>query len=184
MIFDIELSEEEKDELVSYGLMRVRGILISTLLVIGMGYLFGVPWNALVFWFTFCIIRRYAGGYHADDRIRCYVISLLILTGVILGIKYVRINEYLLFGIHLFCLILICALAPVETENKRLEADEKIRYKRKTKRNAIVVFTFSGVMYLIGEYHFVFAEAAAYIVVTVLLLVGKLKNQVRRREVN
>ena len=115
MIFDIELSEEEKDELVSYGLMRVRGILISTLLVIGMGYLFGVPWNALVFWFTFCIIRRYAGGYHADDRIRCYVISLLILTGVILGIKYVRINEYLLFGIHLFCLILICALAPQMT---------------------------------------------------------------------
>ena len=65
-----QLSEEEREEIINYGIRRSIVISISTIVTIMAGYLLGIVWQSIFFLFCFSALRKYAGGYHADTPIR------------------------------------------------------------------------------------------------------------------
>ena len=74
-----QLSEEEREEIINYGIRRSIVISISTIVTIMAGYLLGIVWQSIFFLFCFSALRKYAGGYHADTPIRCYFLSFITL---------------------------------------------------------------------------------------------------------
>ena len=92
-----------------------------------------------MFYFSFITIRKFAGGYHAKTPIKCYIISVVSSTIILVLINIIpiivsrfRFIEYFLLILGLFSLIIICYLSPLDTINNPLNNEEKILLKKIT----------------------------------------------------
>lgn len=81
-------SKKEKEEIIRYGLDRIKSTCTMTLVTLLMGCIFQVFFQSIVFLVCFIVLRKYAGGYHADTQNRCYVISTAIIAVALLAIRY------------------------------------------------------------------------------------------------
>ena len=64
-------SKEEKEEIIRYGLDRIKSICTMTFVTLLMGCIFQMFFQSIIFLVCFIVLRKYAGGYHADRmRIR------------------------------------------------------------------------------------------------------------------
>lgn len=109
-------------------------------------------WQGIMFILTFFPLRRFAGGFHAKTRMRCFWVSLLI---VILAMNEIKIINSLFFSYKVLVLILSTAcilfLAPVQTERKMLN-DIEIGIYRKKLISVISVENVVGI--IMGYYGF------------------------------
>ncbi len=169
-------SEEERAELVKYGLARGKTILLSILVVLLLGYFFGVLWQSIIFYIAFCSLRRYAGGFHAESQGRCYIISLVILIISILCIKCANCSIGINILLQGTCLVLIFILAPIENKNRKLDDIELKQYKKKTRASAVVIFLICCLLYWKKNFYIIVPVVIAYIVLACLLVAGYIKN--------
>ena len=72
-------SKEEKEEIIRYGLERIKSTCIMTLVTLLMGCIFQVFFQSIIFLVCFIVLRKYAGGYHAKTETRCDILSDIIL---------------------------------------------------------------------------------------------------------
>lgn len=116
-----------------YGIELSLSTILGIVLVVICGISFHMFWYTVLYYVTFCIIRQFAGGYHADTYIKCKVI-LVLATIMILGItKFLAfLNSYALI-IHVLLLIFslstITWLSPLNNENKPLDVEQTKRCK-------------------------------------------------------
>ena len=88
--------------------------------------------QAVLFFMAFIPLRVYAGGYHADTKLKCYLISLGVY-GIFTAIMkilpqglYITINV----SIAVFSLIMVLVAAPVVHKNKTVNEIERKYYRR------------------------------------------------------
>lgn len=171
---DMELNDEEY-EIVRYGIHQGIALLINIITLLVIGISMNALWQALIFLIFFWPIRIYAGGYHANTRIRCYIFSSVIEIFVIYIIKYVKIHSGVLaIGILLFC-ILIYKVCPMENTTKKLEDIEYVIYKKKVFWLLIIyefAFLFSYVCQLEDILKIIFLALG---VIFLLLFLGLIK---------
>lgn len=175
-------TEEERKEIIRYGRERVRVMGISTLVTLLLGWMFGIFIQSVVFLAAFSLIRRYAGGYHADSSGRCYAISL---TSVILAfgvMKKVKILITPCLIVQAVSLLIILWLAPVENANKKLDVYEKQKYGEKSRRNAVLLFIISIFFYEASISKVVYPVCISYVFVALSLIAGQIKNHVNKDE--
>ena len=123
-------SKEEKEEIIRYGLDRIKSICTMTFVTLLMGCIFQVFFQSIIFLVCFIALRKYAGGYHADTQNRCYVISTAIIAVALLAIRYMSDgsdNEIFIL-LQSLNFILLYFLVPVDNKNHRLEYWEKEKY--------------------------------------------------------
>lgn len=77
----------------------------------------------------FVVIRKYSGGFHAKREWTCLIGSCLLLFGCILIASRMR-NDALFGGLVLLGVVWLVIFSPVDSENRRLEPDEKKLRKR------------------------------------------------------
>ncbi len=172
-----QFTNEERQEIIAYGWERTKVILISVAVVLGMGMVFRMMTQSVIFFMAFSMIRRYAGGYHADSQKRCYVISFVIL---LISFGLIKMGYFSHIYIQGIATLLICALAPVENANHRLEECEKKRYGRKTRIRAVGLFLFSCVLWYWQKEKLVTPIVVANLVVVFSLIAGVIKNKYAR----
>lgn len=131
--------EKERNEIITYGIERGKIILTSLIVVIVLGTLFGIFVQSIIFLVTFCLIRRYAGGYHADTQKRCYIISFAVI--ILIFVYIAQIEHSLRIGafVQVICLIIILIMAPIDNDNRKLNVVEKKCYGKRTKITALVI---------------------------------------------
>lgn len=70
-----EISDnKEEQEIIQYGLHQVRVILINVLTLVISGILWQELSFTLLVFLELFFLRPYAGGYHADTELGCYLI--------------------------------------------------------------------------------------------------------------
>lgn len=145
---------KEDIEIYQFGLecMLLKAVhMISYLLI---GICMGELPSLLVSGGVLISLRRKAGGYHAKTRIGCYMFSccvvfLLCLTNKI-GLKpIVGIIGMVVVN------ILIVLYAPVENENRALEPEEKILFRKQAIGLLVVTNVIILTILLIHKYLFV-----------------------------
>ena len=111
--------EERKDnyEIYEYAVYIILSSAFHIATIIALGLCFNLLVESLVFYFSFITIRKFAGGYHAKTPIKCYIISVVSSTIILVLINIIpiivsrfRIIEYFLLILGLFSLIIICYL--------------------------------------------------------------------------
>lgn len=89
--------------------------------------------NLLIFYFSFVLLRKYSGGYHAKNYISCMLLFLLVYLCLDLGVSlFQTMNDSLLFVYFLIISVLIYLKSPIDCANKRLTSYQKVKNKKKT----------------------------------------------------
>lgn len=99
---------------------------------------------SLVLVVPFAVIRKYSGGFHAKREWTCVVSSCLLLLGCILVASHLH-NSIVFGGLVLLGIVLMIIFSPVDSENRRLEPDEK----KLRKREAAILALLFYLIYLI-----------------------------------
>lgn len=94
---------------------------------------FGGNFIETVLLFVFFIpLRIYAGGYHADTKMKCYLISLMMygFSYVIASISPCKIYSVIDVCGTVFSLIVVLIKAPIIHDNKRVNDIERKNYRK------------------------------------------------------
>lgn len=169
------LSEEEKNEIIRYGIKQGKIMIGSAVITLVIGYIFQVFVQSIIFLMTFCAIRRYAGGYHSDSQRRCYVISLLLVILSLWSIRTIKWDLWTCMMLQTVSFVTILVLAPVESNNRKLDEHEKQEYGRKTRIISSVIYMVSLVMYYKSKIYIIIPVCVAYFLVFLSLTAGYFK---------
>lgn len=123
----------EMRELYEYAIYVFLSGLFHLISVIVLGLCFGMVLEGLVFYCSFILIRKFAGGYHAKTPTRCYIFSVITSVVALYLIKligYTNSVYYYIFAIiEILCIVFIMIASPLDNENKPLNAKEKKIFK-------------------------------------------------------
>ena len=176
-VCDGENFDDDKIAVVKYGieLMLLKIIFFGVCLVIGA--FMGMFFECVVYLVLFTILRTNAGGYHADTRIRCFIQSMLTMIVAMLVLMYVNTVTMIVLSVTAFLSgIVIILLAPVDSENKRLEKDEIVKFKTRSIVILIAEIIFALIMLYFKIYVLSSAAMLAITMSGILLAAGYKKS--------
>lgn len=127
------LIQVEDEEIYLFGLKKMAENAITLLSMLIIACVLGRVWELIIFIISFKTIREYAGGYHATTRVRCYFMTVGMIILVLSIQNYIRLHSYIALGIWVVCGVVLFCLAPIEAENKPLDEEEKVLYKKKAR---------------------------------------------------
>lgn len=165
----------EEVEIVEYGLENLGSSLLGMFITLLIGYCFDFLWGSFLLWLLIFPLRKNAGGYHAETKGRCLLLSAAML--IVSVICFVQI-EWLDIGyilVAVCCFAIIFFLAPVENANKYLERVEYLVYRRRTR----MILLLEGILFAISITfdwkEVVAAITIAFFIVGVSLVIGRIK---------
>lgn len=114
--------EEERLEVIDYGLMMIIGEVPKLIIMLLIAYMLGVLGLTILSYVIILPYTFFAGGAHAKTHIACIIATPTIYCGgVILSqnlLQEVNIARYLVIGaVWLFGIIMSIIYAPADTEN-------------------------------------------------------------------
>ena len=115
-----------------YGLKRLGMFVASMVVTAIIGLLMGNIQGVFLFLFFFIPLRIFAGGLHLPALWMCAIASSLLIVAVAFILNSTDggwINESLYSAILIIGTLVIMILAPVDTVNKLLFKEEKVRFK-------------------------------------------------------
>ena len=177
-----ENMDEEQAEIVRYGLELFYLKAFFFLATIAIGILMGSFWESLIFTALLSGIRTMVGGFHANTRMQCFIMSMLTFVCVLMILKIVAVYNVILIPLIVLAVIssiVIWKFAPIDTENKPLEDDEIAVFRKKARVMLIVEICISVAAYLIG-FVSVACSALLALIVTGILMSTELLNKRRR----
>lgn len=150
-------SDDDKDtfEIYEYAIYITLSGLFHILTVLLIGICFNMLIESVVFYGSFILIRKFAGGYHAKTPTRCYTFSVLVSIAVLYFIKvmyeiYSTSLIVCLLFIEMVCVILIFYNSPLQSDNKPLDIKEKGLYKKVARIIVSIIFVFSITLAYLG----------------------------------
>lgn len=173
------LNSEDK-ELYMYSMRVLVCGLINAITALAIGMVMGMLKQSVCLFVTFFIIRKFAGGMHADKYKNCFVSSIFINVLALGGIYlFKRFNNVALFCIILFIsLITIIIFSPIENTNKPLSANEKCIYKILSIFFSILI-TVCSIIFLIDKVIIGISIGMGQILVSILLFIKVLYERVK-----
>lgn len=170
--------DEENAEIIRYGLevLLIKITFFTAALVISL--LMHSFWECLIFTALFSGIRSYAGGYHADTRKRCFVLSMLTFCSVFIILKLIQIFPAILIIIAIFAAVssvIIFRFAPIDTENKRLDEEEMQIFGKKARTAVIVELIMAAAAYYFN-FKGIMCSVMISLILTALLICIEIKN--------
>ncbi len=172
-----KIIKAEDIEIYIYGINQILISILNIASALIIGLFFGVFLEVAVFMVAYIPLRTFAGGYHAKTPLRCYILSVIMLTVVSLGLKYLSLTEWVYYAVDVLAIIMICIFSPVEDKNKPLNAIEHKVYKRRTILITAIEFTFVLLLKLMMLDGLSISIAYSFAVLSLMLIAGKAKNR-------
>lgn len=169
---------------VLFGIEQGLRSLFEIAIMLLTGLLMNLFWESAIILISFIPVRIYAGGYHAKTPMQCAIKSWMLLTAVLLWMKYTPNNAILqifvlmITGIWMFC------LCPVQDEHKPLSEKEKRKYKVKAFRNFFLDFCVFGIGYFSNIPVLSRCIALGTLMLLVMLVAGTIKNNKKMNDTN
>lgn len=125
--------QEEDREIYQYGYETLLYSIGQTFVLLLLGGMLGKWIESVVFIIVFATLRRCTGGYHANTRFGCMLMTVIAYMTVLLlqeiPVRISTVQVIFLFFL-LFYLLVFITYAPVEHENKPLTDRQRKRYKK------------------------------------------------------
>ena len=127
-----QIIKNDEREIVEYGLESIWNTLLGMGIVFVIGGFLQCVWESLGLWVFLLPLRKSAGGYHANTKGKCLIIStIMIIIALICIMQEWRINIYTII-LAIFSIV-IGYIAPVDTANKKLDNEEVRVYRKRTR---------------------------------------------------
>ena len=127
--------DDERAEIINYGLHLIIGELPKILIVLGLSYILGIFKLTLITVLLLMPFRAVSGGFHLKTHIGCIVGTTLIYCGVAkiscYIIFYNQILKYIItLSVWIFGMIMVHLYAPADTENVPILSKREKRQKK------------------------------------------------------
>ena len=114
--------DDERSEVINYGLQLIIGEIPKTFLIIAIAYLLGVLKLTILALIFIMPYRTFSGGVHLKTHIGCIIATSIFYIGTALLSKYIVFNSIYIKCITIaltwsFSMIMIKLYAPADTEN-------------------------------------------------------------------
>lgn len=138
--------------------------------------------ETLLFFLAFIPLRLYAGGYHADTKLRCYIVLLINYAAFSLLLHIpARLFIYFNTAVPLISLAAVFFFSPIEHKNKHLEEKEKAFYRKIALSVAFVdaaLTVTAGCIFKTSVYPLSFALGMLSVVIS--MAAGLVKNRISK----
>ncbi|MDE5909716.1 MAG: accessory gene regulator B family protein [Lachnospiraceae bacterium] len=141
--------EERYVELYVIAMQSLLAMALNAATALLIGYLLGMWRQSVILFAAFIPLRSYAGGYHARGYLSCYLESCVIMTAILLILRFITRNGVVPYGIWILFFIaaaIIFYLAPLADENKPISEKEAIVFKRRARMILILEMLLAGVL--------------------------------------
>lgn len=167
-------------EIVDFGIESIISTFVSLFITLIAGVYFNLIVEGIMFYFFSLPLRKNAGGYHAETKMRCCIfsISIVFLIFSLFSYENIAINYCIIISAILIGIIFL--LAPVENPKKHLDILEQKVYRKRTR----TILTIEGSMLLIGYLNdwnkLILAICMSFTLCSFNLILGVLKNKYLR----
>lgn len=178
--------DEDKEEIIRYGLEIMITKTLFAVVIVVIGLLMMCFWESVVFAMSFTLLREYGGGYHAETRKKCFVLSILTLIASLSIIKLAENFQVLTLPICVVAFISVIYIlikAPIDTPNKRFDEDEIRVYGRKARLLTVVLLAVVLLLWILKLSDFAVTVLTGIIVEAYLMLKGQVSNFIHKEEV-
>lgn len=173
------LIDEKQQEVYSYGMELLISTLFSTVLVLVIGAVCSRFWYTVVLMIPFYNIRIYAGGFHAENYVKCFLTFAGGYVCILAATEYLIESGWqdLIVAASVLSVIMIWKWSPIEDHSRPLSLEERKNYSKKARKTAV----FYGVLTFLSYIAFQPVEAV-YMASAInadwfMLLAGILKNR-------
>lgn len=126
--------DDEKAEVILYGIQLIIGEIPKIFIIFGLSILFGIGWYMLFAYIVMIPYRAVSGGFHLKTHIGCIIGTSIFYFGNIFLSKSLMlqdIQKYILIGItFIFGVIMIRLYAPADTENLPILSKKERKIKK------------------------------------------------------
>ena len=168
-----EIIKDEDRDIYYYGLRQGFLILINSMTIIVIGLLSNMLWQTTLFLCTYIPLRIYGGGYHAKTEARCYLVSLIMIIVVLLAIKLIPLNVFVVLSFLGLGSLFIWILAPIEDANKPLDSFEKKIYRNRTRTILVLEIGITLLAILLNHNELAFVISNSVLVLSFMLILRK-----------
>lgn len=141
--------DDEKAEVIQYGLQNILGEIPKTFLVLIISYFLGIWKETLLTFILLIPYKNASGGFHLKTHLGCIIGTTTFYCGIAILSKIVILNEIvkyiILVTLWIFGMIMIKLYAPADTENVPI-----LRKKDRKKQQIISYITFSVGLLIAG----------------------------------
>lgn len=164
----------------AYGLLLNKIAIYAIIVIVGM--MTGNWIEMISFLLPFTILRQYAGGIHLGNPVSCIIFSSFLVFGCGQYLAATSDMKKPFCILWFIAILLICILAPVDTQSKKLDKIAKRIYGKRARvilalEFIIAIFFWSNGIFLIAK-----GIATANLILAVGLIVGSIKNFLYRLE--
>lgn len=171
-------------DICTYGLDTFASTFIEIFAILFVASVMDVFVETALLFVTFIPLRIFAGGYHADTRLRCFLVSLVVYVAFYLTLELFHKHVYMIitFGYMIFTLIVVLLYAPVVHKNKSINETER-KYYRKI---SIIItlaemFLITGTNILFDKQVYSLSMATGQFAVSVSMIMALVKDKVKER---
>ena len=124
--------QEEDVNKCRYGLDIFISSVLEIVSILIIAAVIGNFFQTLLFFAAFIPLRVYAGGYHADTKLRCYFVSLAAYGVFTIAMYLLPIKAYLTAAVlaTAFTVLVVLSIAPVIHKNKSVNDIERKYYRK------------------------------------------------------
>ena len=172
----------DQEVVCKWGMTHILDTLFNIATFTAIGLLFRMLPETAVFTVAYIPLRSFAGGYHAKTPFRCWVISNFLLIAALLIVRYV--SHFTAFFLLLTALSLLClvVLMPVSDIHKKLSEKDRKKYRRKGLMILMVELCASAMLYYFALINFSYSIFSAWILLSIMLIGGMIKNGVQAKK--
>lgn len=169
-------------EVYAFGIRALFTQSAHLLLAVSLGGAFGLFWESILFLAAYMPLRIYAGGYHAPTQARCFLASLAMVFVVLVILQGIpaQLQFAAAFGLAAVAAAVVLRFAPVEHENKPLDAAEQIVYQRKARRMTALIATGIVICFFCGSKTGALTLSLSLSAESILILLELRKQSTRR----
>lgn len=174
--------EEDDREIYEYGLHYGIVTVINVLCTLTIGLCMRMFVETILFMLAYIPLRSYAGGIHAKTELRCFFYSNLIVVVILAMGKLLADFPLVLLFAGIVAAGIIIFFAPVEDQNKPLDADEVRVYGKKARNILLLDIVGIGVLKLFAYDLGVSVVVVSISSLAIFLVAGYIKNCIIKRK--
>jgi Membrane protein putatively involved in post-translational modification of the autoinducing quorum-sensing peptide len=175
--------KEEDIPIYRYGIENGIILFLNMITAFIIGIITGRLIGILIFLLSLITLRSFAGGFHLDNKIACYICSNLILMipayAKEMGNIFLKIwndSAYVIGIMFVLCVIgTIFFLCPMDSKKRKLDIVEKKHFKVRARMILIIQLVVIVGLYFIGTEVYIIPICISLSVIAVLMLIRKVQ---------
>ena len=142
--------DDEKAEVLMYGIQLIIGEIPKMLLLFALGFLLGIGWYTIFAYIALMPYRASSGGFHLKSHLGCILGTNIFFHGIVFLSKFLildSIQKYILAFVSLiFGIVMVSLYAPADTENVPILSKKERKQKKILSYITLVLTLAAGVL--------------------------------------